>query len=155
MEFLKPLLKPEIIWFIIGLLFLLLEFTLPGLIIVFFGIGAWITSLCCLVFDVNINLQIIIFIATSIISLILLRNYLKKRFFKEDQQPKDTLADEFIGKTAEVELDIKDGKQGKISFKGTTWNAESDHNIKKGQLVKIISKESIVLKVEPLDTNKS
>jgi len=144
------LLKTEVIWFLIGLLFFIAELVLPGLIIVFFAIGAWITLIFYLIFDLPLNMQLIVFIVSSITTLALLRNRLKKIFFKEGTQSGDILTDEFIGKTATVETEIKDGKQGKVSFKGTMWNAESDFNIKKGELVKIISKESIVLKVEPL-----
>jgi len=142
--------QPEIIWFVIGLVLLLLEFILPGSIIIFFGVGAWITSLFCLIFDIGINLQIAIFIVTSIGSLIVLRSYLMKKLFKKEKE-KPTLEDEFIGKVAEVETEIKPDKPGKVIFKGTNWSAESEFNIKKGHRVKIISKDSIMLKVKPLD----
>ena len=36
---------PELFWFLLGLVLLLAEFALPGIIIMFFGIGAWITAL--------------------------------------------------------------------------------------------------------------
>ena len=60
--------KPEIIWFFIGLLLALLEFGIPGLIILFFGIGAWVTALSCMLFDVGLNGQIIIFIISSLLT---------------------------------------------------------------------------------------
>jgi len=39
--------KPEIIWFFIGLLLALLEFGIPGLIILFFGIGCSSDDIGC------------------------------------------------------------------------------------------------------------
>ena len=41
--------KPELVWFIAGLGLFLLELVLPGFVIFFFGIGAWVTALICLV----------------------------------------------------------------------------------------------------------
>jgi membrane protein implicated in regulation of membrane protease activity len=146
--------KPEVIWFIIGLILLILEFFAPGLLIVFFGIGAWITALFCLLFNPGINWQIFIFLVISVLSLVLLRKYLKKILFKDEHVPEDTLTDEFIGKTGVVEEAIQSGKPGKINFKGTSWTAESDYDLEEGHQVMIISKESIVLKVVPIEEVK-
>jgi len=137
--------KPEIIWFFIGLLLALLEFGIPGLIILFFGIGAWVTALSCMLFDVGLNGQIIIFIISSLLSILLLRKSLKKMFFKEDPDREEVLADEFIGQTAVVEQEISANKSGKVSFKGAHWEAMSEQKLKTGQQVEIIGKESIKL----------
>ncbi|MHC4858277.1 MAG: hypothetical protein ACYTBY_11000 [Planctomycetota bacterium] len=40
MDWIKDFMKPEFIWAMVGLILLLLEFALPGLIIFFFGVGA-------------------------------------------------------------------------------------------------------------------
>lgn len=150
MDLLQFISKPEVVWFLIGLAFFLLEFILPGLIVLFFGIGAWVTAIFCLLFDVGINVQLLIFIFTSILSLIFLRKYFKKIFVGKGEDAGDDLWEEFIGKTAVAENNFEKGKRGKIAFKGTTWEAESDEPIKKGDSVKIIGKESIVLKIEPI-----
>ena len=44
MEIDGTLFTAEVIWFLIGVGLLLLELVAPGLIFVFFGIGAWITA---------------------------------------------------------------------------------------------------------------
>ncbi|MCK4344327.1 MAG: NfeD family protein [Bacteroidales bacterium] len=146
----KSLLTAPVIWFLIGLVFLLLELVVPGLVIIFFGVGAWITAICCLFLDIDINIQILIFTIFSVIALALLRNYLKRRFFKEDENQEGSLNEEFIGKTATVESEIQPGKQGKVKFKGTQWKAISKQHIEKSSQVKIIGKESITLIVEPI-----
>jgi len=48
---------PAVIWFLIGLGLLLLELVLPGLVILFFGAGAWVTALACVLHDFNLNWQ--------------------------------------------------------------------------------------------------
>lgn len=140
--------KPEVIWFIIGLVLALLEFLIPGLIVLFFGVGAWVTALCYLLFAPGLNGQIFIFIFSSLLSLFLLRKALKKMFFKENPYKEDTLEDEFIGRTALVEETIQADKPGKVIFKGTQWSATADTTLKKGRRVTIIGKESITLRVQ-------
>ena len=65
----KDFLTPEVIWFLVGLVLLVMEFMLPGLIIGFFGVGAWIVAIVCLMTDIGINAQLGIFIASSVLSL--------------------------------------------------------------------------------------
>lgn len=137
--------SPQVIWFLIGLVLLLLELALPGLIIVFFGIGAWITALCIVLFHPGIDFQIILFIISSILCLAVLRRYLKKKFFHEDKSVVNLLEDEFIGKYAIAETELLSGRQGRVEFKGTSWNAISDVDVKAGDQVKILNKESITL----------
>ena len=144
----ESFLNPTLIWFLIGLVFLLLELVTPGLIALFFGVGAWVPTISCLFFDIGIDGQIIIFIGSSMLSLALLRNNLKKRFFKEGKSPV-SLENEFIGKIAVVEQKIKKDIPGRVSFKGTSWGASSDRDIAIGLPVEIIAKESITLIVKP------
>ena len=139
---------PAVIWFLIGLGLMLLELILPGLVILFFGAGAWVTALACVIFHPNLNWQILIFLVASLLGLILLRKYLKKRFFgKTDKEVLDQL-EEFIGHKAKAIEDFKDGS-GKVEFKGTRWSARSDDPVSKGAWVTIQSKESLILNVKP------
>ena len=80
MEGLNEWLKPEIIWFLIGLVLLVLEFSAPGLIIAFFGVGAWVVALVTLFIDISLTTQLIIFLVTSVLMLVFLRKYLQKVF---------------------------------------------------------------------------
>lgn len=144
---LHDFLTPPVIWFLIGLVLLLLELAIPGLIIIFFGIGAWITSLCIKLFDIGINLQLFIFLVSSVICLALLRKYLKNKFFSEKTSSYSDLDEEFIGKVGITKSDLKKGIEGKIEFKGTTWNAIANDDIEAGQQVKVVGKESITLHV--------
>ena len=41
--------RPELMWFILGLILFLLELVIPGFFIFFFGLGAWVTALVCLI----------------------------------------------------------------------------------------------------------
>lgn len=61
-------------WFILGIVFLIAELFLPGFIIMFFGVGALITALLTQFGIISsFNIQIIVFIASSVISLLTFR----------------------------------------------------------------------------------
>lgn len=141
--------KPELIWFFVGLILFLAELVLPGFVIFFFGVGAWVTALVCLIGHPGINVQFIIFGATSILSLAALRRIIQKRFFYSKEGLSEAVEDEFTGKEAKALSNFGPGEQGKVEFKGTTWKAESKSEINKGQIVLIREKLSFKLIVEP------
>jgi len=67
-------LSPELIWFLIGLILLIGELAIPALILLFFGVGAWVTVAAIFIgIASNINIQLLIFIITSILAIALLR----------------------------------------------------------------------------------
>lgn len=142
--------RPELFWFIIGLVLFLMELMVPGFFIFFFGLGAWVTALVCLIGkpDEITNIQIIIFAVTSVLTLIGLRRIIQKKFFHKGTESED-VEDEFTGKEALSTSDFGGEKNGKVEFKGTTWTAESTSEIKEGQRVIIIEKNSFKLIVEP------
>ena len=152
MDSLKEYLKPEIIWFVIGVVMLILEFTMPGLIMFFFGVGACLVGFLCLLFDLSLNAQLIIFILSSIILLLTLRRWLKTVFtgrIKSKQESDEGLA-EFIGERAVVIEPISPKVKGKVEFHGTNWLAKAEVEIKKGSTVEIVGKENITLKVKSI-----
>lgn len=141
--------KPEIVWFIIGLALFLLELVLPGFVIFFFGVGAWITALLCLIAEPGINLQVIVFAVTSVLSLLAFRKMIQKKFFYVREDRSNAVEDEFTGKEAVAANDFGPDGIGKVEFKGTSWKAESKAGIKAGQTVIIIEKDNFKLIVEP------
>jgi len=136
------------IWFIVGAVLLLLEFVVPGVFILFFGIGAWVTALCVYLFEPSLGIQFLIFSITSVLSLVLLRSFLQKRMFPE--RDGDDPDEEFIGGIGECVVEIKPQAQGKIEFKGSTWSASSGVELHVGDKVKVINKVGLLLEVEPL-----
>jgi membrane protein implicated in regulation of membrane protease activity len=152
MDTLKDFLKPELIWFLVGLVLLIMEFVMPGLIIAFFGVGAWIVAIICLFIDIPLNAQLLIFIVTSVLSLLLLRKWLKGIFMGHvvsRQDVKENL-EEFIGQRAVVKERIVPNGRGKVEFHGTGWTAEAEEDIAEGTAVEIIGKDNITLKVKAL-----
>lgn len=66
------------------------------------------------------------------------------------KSPDGELEDEYIGQTATAITSFGKGQIGKVSFKGSNWEALSDYSIIEGQLLKITGYKSIRLTVEPL-----
>jgi membrane protein implicated in regulation of membrane protease activity len=141
--------KPELFWFFIGLVLLLLELFTPGFVIFFFGVGAWVTALICLIANPGVNLQAVIFAVTSVLSMVVLRKMIQKKFFYKREAESDALEDEFTGKEGVALTEIAPGMNGKVEFKGTTWNGESEVPISKGQKVIILKKDSFKLIIKP------
>jgi inner membrane protein len=152
METMADWLNPPVIWFLVGFILIVMEFGIPGLITLFFGIGAWIVALLTLFIDISIDIQLFIFIIISVLSLVFLRKHFKKLYIgkmDKSQFGPDEL-DEFIGHKAEVIKEISPNITGKIEFHGTLWNAESKEKLVKGEIVKIIDKKNLTLIVKSL-----
>jgi membrane protein implicated in regulation of membrane protease activity len=135
-----------VLWFVAGFIFFLLEFAIPGLILFFFAVGAWIVALLSLFVDLSLNAQLIIFLATSLLTILLFRNWVKRMIWNKKLPTQ--LEDEFVGKTGKAETAIAPGRNGKVNFKGTTWDARSSDVIEQGENVTIIGNESILLIVQ-------
>jgi membrane protein implicated in regulation of membrane protease activity len=150
MENLPEWLQPELVWFIIGLILLLIEFASPGLIIGFFGVGAWIVSGVLLFVDISLTAQLLIFIIASVLLTVFLRKWIQRVFKMESIQNQEEEDQEFIGHKVTVTETIEPNKPGKVEFKGANWEAEADSKIDSGAVVEIIERKSIKFIVKPL-----
>lgn len=150
METLQNYLKPELIWFLVGLLLLLAEFAIPGLVIFFFGVGAWVVALGCALTDIDINTQLIVFIVSSVLSLVLLRKWLKGIFLGHSSAHQELTEDlsEFVGERVAVKAEITPQQPGKVELHGTDWTAAAAETIPVGARVEIIGKENLTLRVK-------
>ena len=135
-----------VLWFIAGFVLFLLEFVVPGLILFFFAVSAWIVAVILLFVDLSINTQLIIFLAGSVLTILLLRNWVRK-LVRSKKLPTE-LEDEFLGKIGKAETAIGPGMDGKVYFKGTSWDARSTDFIQSGENVIIVGNESILLIVQ-------
>jgi membrane protein implicated in regulation of membrane protease activity len=144
----------ELLWFLVGLVLLLSELVLPGLVIIFFGVGAWVTALL-VGFDLlpSFNAQLIVFLVTSVLALVIFRKK-GQRYFEGRVSgiwnPRASMED-LKGDRAVVTSPIAPNTPGgKVEYHGTTWNAESDVSIAQGQPVVIVERKNLVLHVKPL-----
>lgn len=153
MDWIKDFLKPEFIWAMIGLVLLLLEFALPGLIIFFFGVGAWIVAVTCFFIDINVNSQIGIFIVSSVVSLIVLRKWLRGIFVGHTYSKQTGAQDmnDLIGERVTVTEAIAPPQSGGVELHGVKWKATAESTIEAGQVVEIIGQDNLTLIVTTLE----
>ena len=143
----------SLIWFALGVVFIISELFIPGFTIFFFGCGALLTAAAGLLFPAvaqNYVFQLIIWLSSSVLSLIFLRKKFSNTFSGKIHKNQ---TDSFIGEEAVVIDEIGRGAPGRISINGTTWKAESlnDARFYKKDKVRILKRkesESLTFIVE-------
>jgi inner membrane protein len=135
-----------LMWLIMGGICFVLEMMLPGFIMFFFGLGAWITALVCWLNPVSLNYQLAIFLVSSLASLFILRRFIQKIFIGKETGEIESVSAS-VGDSAIVVEDIIPPAEGKIDYSGTHWRATADEMIVKGSVVTIISQNGLTMKV--------
>lgn len=152
-EFLrKKYVNEALLWFLFGLVMAFLELIVPGVILIFFGIGALIVAFTTyLGITGSFNSQLVSFAFLSILLLVCLRRWIRGKFYGHvsDVQDLDQIMDEFAGKKVAVTKDIIPGSLGgEVEFKGSNWRAISDVYIKSGEIGIIRKVEGVTLHIE-------
>lgn len=137
---LSTLTTPWLIWLLIGVALAFIELSMPGLIVIFFGVGALITSLALMLWTLDLNAQVTIFISSSLLSLLLLRHWLKRVFYgQKSLAGRDGFDDFPRGVRVKVTRDISPQEQGRIAYRGADWYATAEEDIVAGATVEIVA----------------
>ena len=145
-----------LIWFLIGIGFLIGEMMVPGFILIFFTAGSWVVAGAVFFLpELELATQIIIFMVSSLVLLFTLRRYGLNTF---KGKSKDGVDDEFskVGQKAVVTEAIDEDGYGEIQLDGTFWRATAEVQIEKDQRVVVKGQEannSMVLIVKPITKN--
>lgn len=146
-----PSISPTLAWFLVGIAFFVFELALPGFIIFFFGIGAWFTALAVfLVADLSLSGQLVVFLATSLATLFLLRKYIQTVFIGTSQPDDPSVKAQPVADTGVVTEDIIPPAKGRVKFGGSFWKAAADVPIRTGTTVRIIEQDNLEVKVSPM-----
>ncbi len=110
-------------WFVLGILLLLAEFLTPGALFqLFFGLGAIAVGLLeATGVGMSLPSQLLLFLAFSLGSLLLLRKPLRVRFGRSPEEEVDQL----VGETVVAMEDIAVNGIGKAELRGSVWNARN------------------------------
>lgn len=144
---------PVLIWFLAGLVLVLLEFAAPGVIIVFFGLGAWVAAITTWTgLTQGLTSQLLTAGISSLVLLVALRRWLRARLtghVSDDQDPARNL-DSDAGAVVTVTADITPGSDaGRVEFKGAAWHARSKTAIPAGARAVVVETDGITLVVKP------
>ena len=132
-----------LIWFLIGVSFLIAEFLMPTFIMFFFAIGAIIVSVITSFYALSINSQIILFGLLSVASLLLLRNYMKNIFKGKEFKGENIESNNSVDLDKDIAIvskTIESDNFGEIKYKGTFYKAQSKSLICEGKKVRVVSK---------------
>jgi membrane protein implicated in regulation of membrane protease activity len=148
------ILSQSLIWFLVGVAFLIAEAIMPAFILIFFTVGCWVAAVVVWLFDIELTNQILVFLVASLLLLFTLRKYSLKIFKgKTHNDIDDHYTDSKIGKTAIVTKKIIPNIPGEIKVMGSFWRATADEAIEEGISVLIEEKESedgLTFKVKPV-----
>ena len=144
--------SPVLVWFLVGIVFLALELLLPGLIVFFFGLGAWCVALMLALMPMSLAVQLLVFVVASLVLLVGLRSLLKKVFLGRSLEKDAMDGGQLLEGTGEVIDDILPPSLGKIKYSGSFWQASADQPLLKGTTVRILEKNNLTVKVGPLTT---
>lgn len=141
-----------VLWLVAGSLLVLLEFLIPGLVVIFLGMGALLTAGVLYMGWITDSYWLVVFFALSSILMLATLRRLVVRFYPSDSERVE--ADEeklVIGQKATALTTITDFDfSGRIRYSGTTWTARSMHEeIPEGAAVEIVGRENIHFLVKP------
>lgn len=144
--------SPVLVWFLVGIVFLALELLLPGLIVFFFGLGAWCVALLLSLLSMSLAMQLLVFLLASLVLLLALRTLLKKVFLGRALEKDAMNSTQLLEGTGEVIEDILPPALGKIKYSGSFWQASAEQPLLQGTTVRILEKNNLTVKVGPLTT---
>jgi membrane protein implicated in regulation of membrane protease activity len=142
--------SPVLAWFLVGIGCYVVELALPGFIIFFFGIGAWCVALVLAMTDVSLTVQLVIFLVCSLITLGLLRSWLRSVFLGGAVEEDDSVNVDPAPATGIVTEAIVPPAAGRVKYGGSFWRAVADEAIAEDTVVVIVEKKDLTVKVRAL-----
>ncbi len=135
-------------WLILGLLLLILECMVPGLVLIFFGLGALLTAVLTLLVELSFALQMLFFCSASVALLLGLRKLSKPILFGKSSDAPDK--EDFIGQRGSVTQAISPLQAGRVLLHGVEWSATAAEAIPAEHPVEITGRSNLTLEVKPL-----
>lgn len=145
------------LWLLLGLMLLISEFFIPGLIAAFFGIGALLVGLLTLVGAIDSQAaQLSMFAITSILSLLVLRRHFARWLKGGEVAVADGDQDDagLLGMRVQVLTDFVHGA-GRVHLNGAKWDAESNDPLKTDDAAWVTGHTGIVLQVSSMPHSKN
>lgn len=144
-----------LIWFIGGVVLMVLEFVLPGGIVFFLGLGATLVALLLHLGLIDGWLQAFTtWFIGSLALLFGLRGLVQKIIPAEVERGKTDEDLDAYNQTAKVCERIPAQGEGRIDFRGSTWVARNYHNdqdLEPGTKVRIIFRDNLAWMVEAVE----
>ena len=135
-------------WWVLAAFLIAIEVFAPSTVLLWPGLAAIVVGLILAAgAAMDWELQVLLFAALSVISLISWRQYAKSRPTLTEDPDLNRRGQRYIGRTFTLMLPIEDN-QGKLQVDGIIWKIEGE-NLEAGDRVKVIGIDGAILKVEP------
>ena len=138
-----------LIWFLVGLGLVLAELAVPGVILVFIGVAAWLVAILDWMGVDSFSIQLWIFGITSLVLVFGARRFVKGWFTGKESSESGDIDEEFVGKVVTVVSEIEAGGFGLVELKGAQWKATSSESLAEGSQAVIKARDNITLEVAP------
>lgn len=143
------------IWGAIFVITLIIEFQTADLDAIWFSIGALVSLIVILIVpDLALVWQLLIFIATTLILLLTLGRWAKKKFRSKNIS---TNADALVGKEIMILEDCNEFDKGSGTINGVVWTTicQSGHSLKKSEhaIIVAIDGNKLVVKRKENENN--
>lgn len=137
-------------WWALGVLMLSVELLVPGMFFIWMAESAFVVgTLLWLAPGLELEYQLILFSALSILSIALFRRYLRKYPIATDRPLLNRRSAQYIGRVFTLEHPIVNGR-GKVRVDDSIWRVEGA-DCGSGVKVRVTAAEGVVLKVERAD----
>lgn len=146
-----------LIFLAVGLLLIAFELFVPGLVVVFAGLGAIAVAILRWVGVVEgLPASFITWMVSSVVMVLALRGTLRRWFPPEESRHVDNEELDLFGKVVDVLEDVGElspgvEPSGRVRFGGTTWPAVvAEGKIEKGAKARLVYRDSLAWVVEPV-----
>ncbi len=146
------MIEPYMIWIWLGvfIITLIIEAVTQELVSIWFSLGSLVCIVLCLINGITYWVEIIVFVAVSIITLLLTRPVVLKLL---KNKIRTTNVDDFIGREVRAICSIKFNQMGEIKINDVIYNAvlaENEKDINEGEFCVIVGIKGNKVVVKPL-----
>ena len=135
-------------WIIVGLIFAGLEIMVPGVFLLWVGLGALVVGLALTLFpDMTLAWQAVVFAVSMLASVGL--GFVVQRRKQQGTTELNREMDQLVGRQCEVSQAFKAAK-GRVRLGDTTYAAVGPDELAVGQIVRITQTRGSTLVVEPV-----
>ena len=134
-------------WWILGIVFVILEVFSPAAFFLWLGIAAGLAGLLLLALpELAVAWQLLAFAGFSVASVVIGRGYLQRHPIKTDRPTLNRRGEQYIGRVFTLQGAMINGN-GKIRVDDTSWKVRGP-DCPEGSQVKVIGVDGVVLLVE-------
>ena len=135
-------------WLVLAVLLVTVEIFAPSTFFLWLGISAAVVGLVLLVIPgLSWPVQVILFAVLAVVSIILGRQYIRKRPIQTDEPLLNLRAEQYVGRIFTLEDPVINGV-GKVRVDDSTWRIAGP-DVSAGSQVRIVAADGVILKFEP------